>query len=183
MKKFVVLLTLIAVFAFSMVSASAATTDDLIKALEAIPAANNKEFHDGAVKMIKEANFTSDQIDKLIPILEDLKTAVPTNKGPAARNYTKAEVDKVFEALDKACAITKYSYKVTDYKTSTGGSDFGIKVYAPDKSVALEYTDGIVKATGVEDTTTGYEYLYLAGGAVVIALIAAVIVMRKRVNG
>ena len=133
--------------------------------------------------MIKDANFTSDQIDKLIPILEELKTVVPTNKGAAARNYSKAEIDAVFNALDKACEITKYSYKVTDYKTTNGGSDFGLIFYAPDKTVALEYTDGIVKSTGVEDATNSYAYLYLAGGAVVIALIAAVVVMRKKVNG
>lgn len=183
MKKLAVLLILVAVFTFSMVSASAATTDDLIAALEAIPAANNKEFHDGAVKMIKEANFTTEQIDKLIPVLQDLKTAVPENKGAAARNYTKAEVDKVFDALDKACAITNYSYKVTDYKTSTGGADFEIKVYAPDKSVALEYTDGVVKATGVEENTNNFAYLYLVGGVIVAGLVGAVIVMRKKVNG
>ena len=183
MKKIVVLLTLVAVFAFSMISASAATTDDLIKALEAIPAANNAEFHDGAVKMIKEADFTAEQIDKLLPILQELKTAVPTNKGAAARNYTKAEVDKVFAALDKACEITKYTYKLTDFKTTTGGSDWGIVIYAPDKTVALEYTDGVVKSTGVEEANNNFSYLYLAGGAVVVALIGAVIVMRKKVNG
>ncbi len=183
MKKLLVLLTLVAVLAFSMISVSAATTNDLIDALEAIPAANNKEFHDGAVKMIKEANFTSEQIDKLIPILNELKTAVPTNKGAAARNYTKAEVEQVFAALDKACAITNYSYKVTDYKTSTGGSDFGIKIYAPDKSVALEYTDGVVKATGVEESTNDFAYLYLVSGVLVVGLVGAVIVMRKKVNG
>lgn len=183
MKKLVVLLTLVAVFAFSMISASAATTDDLIKALEAIPAANNAEFHDGAVKMIKEANLTTEQIDKLIPVLNDLKTAVPTNKGAAARNYTKEEIDKVFDSLDKACEITKYSYTVTDYKSSTGGADFGIKVMAPDKTVALEYTDGVVKATGVEENASNYSYLYLVGAVVAVALVGAVIIMRKKVNG
>ena len=183
MKKLVVLLTLVAVFAFSMISASAATTDDLIKALEAIPAANNAEFHAGAIKMIKEANFTSEQIDKLIPVLNDLKTAVPTNKGAAAKNYTKAEVDKVFDAIDKACEITNYSYTVTDYKTSAGGADFGIKVMAPDKTVALEYTDGVVKSTGVNEGTNNYSYLYLVGAVVAVALVGAVIVMRKKVNG
>ncbi len=183
MKKIVVLLTLVAVFAFSMISASAATTDDLIKALEAIPAANNAEFYDGAVKMIKEANFTTEQIDKLIPVLQELKAAVPTNKGAAARNYTKAEVDKVFEALDKACEITKYDYTVTNYKTSTGGADFGIKVIAPDKTVVLEYTDGIVKATGVEESTNNYSYLYLLGAVVAVGLIGAVVIIRKKANG
>ena len=182
MKKLVVILTLVVVFACTMISASAATTDDLIKALEAIPAANNAEFHDGAVKMIKQANFSSEQIEKLIPILEKVKAQVPTNKGVAAKNYTQAEIDNVFAALDEACKVTGYSYKVTDYKTGTSGSDFGIKFYAPDNSVALEYTDGIVKTTGIEDANNN-SYIYLVAGVAVVALIGAVVVMRKKING
>ncbi len=179
MKKFVVVLTIIAVLVCSMLSVSAATKDDLIAKLGEIPAAKNEVFYEGAVKFIKDADLTEEQIAKLIPLLEEAKTILPTNDGTAARDYTKEQREKVFDILDEGCEITGYSYKIVTYEK---GEDVGIKLYAPDKSVALEYTDGIIKATGVEDTNNS-AYIYLAAAIVVLALAGAFVVVRKKVNG
>ena len=157
MKKFVVVLMIIAVLVCSMVSVSAATTDDLIAKLEEVPAAHNKVFHDGAVKFIKNADLPSEQIDKLIPILEKAKTIIPKNDGAAARDYTKEQRDQIFKLFKEGCEITGYTYEVVYYEK---GTDYGIRLYGPDKKVALEYTDGIIKATGVEEANNS-AYIYL----------------------
>ncbi|MBE7092815.1 MAG: hypothetical protein E7365_06525 [Clostridiales bacterium] len=179
MKKLVVVLTIVAVLVCSMFSVSAATKDDLIAKLGEIPAAKNESFYEGAVKMIKDSDLTAEQIDKLIPLLEEAKTILPKNEGASARDYTKEQRDKIFDILDRGCEITGYSYEVVTYEN---GKDFGIKLYAPDKSVALEYTDGIIKATGVEDANNS-AYIYLAAAIVVLALAGAFVVVRKKVNG
>ena len=180
MKKFFVLLTAICLVLSMAVSVSAATNDDLIKKLEEIPAANNKSFHDGAVRIIKEENLPADQIDKLIPLLEEAKQVLPENKGAAARDYTVEQVEKIFDILDRACEITGYSYVVTTFEK---GTDVGIKVYRPDQSLMLEYTDGVIKATGVEETKSALPYVYLACGALLLASAGAVIIIRKKING
>lgn len=179
MKKFVVVLTIIAVLVCSMLSVSATTKDELIAKLDEIPAAKNEVFYDGAVKFIKNADLTAEQIDKLIPLLEEAKTIIPKNEGAAARDYTPEQRKKIFEILDEGCEITDYSYEVVYFEK---GTDFGIKLIAPDNSVALEYTDGIIKATGVEDTNNS-AYIYLGAAIVVLALAGAFVVVRKKVNG
>ncbi len=178
MKKFVVFLTIIAVLVCSMVSVSAVTKDDLIAKLEEIPTAHNEVFHDGAVKFIKNADLTEDQIAKLIPILEEAKTIIPKNEGAAARDYTKEQRDQIFKLFKKGCEITGYTYEVVYFEK---GTDYGIKLYAPDKTVALEYTDGIIKATGVDDVNNS-AYIYLAAAIVVLALAGVFVVVRKKVN-
>lgn len=179
MKKFVVVLTIVAVLVCSMLSVSAATKDELIAKLGEIPAAKNEVFYEGAVKFIKDADITEDQIAKLIPLLEEAKTILPENNGAAAKDYTKEQVKKISDILDKGCEITGYTYEVVHFEK---GTDYGIKLYAPDKSVALEYTDGVIKATGVEDANNS-AYIYLAAAVVVLALAGAFVVVRKKVNG
>lgn len=178
MKKLVVVLTVVAILVCSMLSVSAATKDDMIAKLGEIPAAKNESFYEGAVKFIKDADLTTDQIDKLIPLLEEAKTIIPANKGTAARDYTKEQVDKIFAILDKGCAITNYSYEVVAFEN---GSDYGIRFYTPDSKVALEYTDGVIKATGIEDSNSS-AYIYLVAGVVVLALAGAFVVVRKKAN-
>ena len=179
MKKFVVVLTIIAVLVCSVLSVSAATKDELIAKLEQIPAAKNQSFYEGAVKFIKDADLTAEQIDKLIPLLEEAKTILPENEGTSARDYTPEQREKIFEILDEGCEITDYTYEVVHFEN---GTDYGIKLVAPDNSVALEYTDGIIKATGVEDTNNS-AYIYLGAALVVLALAGAFVVVRKKVNG
>ena len=179
MKKFVVVLTIIAVLVCSMLSVSAATKDELIAKMGEIPAAKNEVFYEGAVKFIKDAELTEDQIAKLIPLLEEAKTILPKNEGAAARDYTNEQIKKIFDILDRGCEITGYTYEVVHFEK---GTDYGIKLIAPDKSVALEYTDGIIKATGVEDANNS-AYIYLAAAIVVLALAGAFVVVRKKVNG
>ena len=72
-----------------------------------------------------------------------------------------------------------YTYEVVHFEN---GTDYGIKLVAPDNSVALEYTDGVIKATGVEDTNNS-AYIYLGAALVVLALAGAFVVVRKKVNG
>ena len=179
MKKFVVVLTIIAVLVCSMLSVSAATKDELIAKMGEIPAAKNEVFYEGAVKFIKDAELTEDQIAKLVPLLEEAKTILPKNEGAAARDYTKEQIKKIFAILDKGCEITGYTYEVVHFEK---GTDFGIRLYDADKAVALEYTDGIIKATGVEDANNS-AYIYLAAAVVVLALAGAFVVVRKKVNG
>lgn len=179
MKKFVVVLTIIAVLVCSMLSVSAATKEDLIDKMSEIPAAKNEVFYEGAKKLIRNSDLTSEQIDKLIPLLEEAKTVLPVNEGPAARDYTKEQQKKIFNILDRGCEVTGYSYEVVYFEN---GTDYGIKLYDADKAVVLEYTDGIIKATGVEDTNNS-AYIYLAAAIVVLALAGAFVVVRKKVNG
>ncbi len=178
MKKLLVILTVVAILACSMISVSAATKDDLIAKLGEIPAAKNETFYEGAVKFINDADLTTEQIDKLIPLLEEAKTILPKNDGTAARDYTDEQVDKIFDILDKGCEITNYTYETVTYEN---GKDFGIKLYGPDKKVALEYTDGVIKATGIEDSNSS-AYVYLAAAVVVLALAGAFVVVRKKAN-
>lgn len=179
MKKLLVVLTIVAVFVCSMFSVSAATKDDLIAKMGEIPAAKNESFYDGAVKLIKDADLTAEQIDKLLPLLEEAKTVLPENKGAAAKNYTKDQINKVFDIIDKGCEITGYSYEVIKFDN---GKDFGVKFYDAEKKVVLEYTDGIVKSTGIEDANNS-AYVYLAAGVIVLALAGVFVVVRKKVNG
>ncbi len=178
MKKLVVFLTIVAILVSSMFTVSAATKDDLIAKLNEIPAAKNESFYEGAVKLIKDSDLTSEQIDKLIPLLEEAKTVLPANDGAAARDYTDEQIEKIFDILDRGCAITNYSYEATAFK----GNDFGIILYknisATEKEAVLEYTDGIIKATGVEDSSNAY--VYLIAGAVVLALAGAFLAIRKK---
>ncbi len=186
MKKFFVTLAAVAVVVCSAFSVSAATKDQLISKMEEIPTANNAVFHDGAVRVIKEANFTEAQMDKLIPILEEAHKVLPENKGAAARNYTKDQIDKIFKLLDEACAITGYSYKVTAFNSTDNngntvqGGDFGLLLYDNNKKLVLEYTDGIIKKTGEDATVNSISYVYLAAGILVLASAAAVVVVRKK---
>ncbi|MBR2860991.1 MAG: hypothetical protein IKB86_04045 [Clostridia bacterium] len=177
MKKLIVILAIISLVVCSMFTVSAATEDDLIAKLKEIPAANNEQFLNGAIKLIKEEKFTEEEINKLIPLLEEAKTVLPEDKGTAARDYTDAQVDKVFELLDEACEITGCSYETTIDKNN----DYGIVLYGSDNEVKLEYTDGKVNATGVESANNA-SVIYLVAGVLVLAAAGAVIVMRKREN-
>ena len=177
MKKLIVILAIISLVVCSMFTVSAATEDDLIAKLKEIPAANNEQFLNGAIKLIKEEKFTEEEINKLIPLLEEAKTVLPEDKGTAARNYSQDQIDKVFELLDKACEITGCSYEAnTDRK-----GDYGITLYGSDGAVKLEYTDGKINATGVESSNNA-SVIYLVAGVLVLAVAGAVIVMRKREN-
>jgi hypothetical protein len=179
MRKLLVFLTIVVLLVSSMFTVSAATKDQLIAKLGEIPAAKNESFYDGAVKFIKDSDITPEQIDKLLPLLEEAKTIVPKNDGTSARDYTDAQVDKIFDILDKGCEITDHSYETTTYK----GDDFGIIIYknvsATEKEAVVEYTDGVVKATGVADNSNS-AYVYLVAGVVVLALAGVFLAIRKK---
>lgn len=185
MKKFVVILAVVSIAVCSVFSVSAASKNDLIAKLKEVPPANNEVFLDGAIKMIRNSNFTEDQIDKLIPLLDEAKQVLPENKGAAAANYTKEQQDKVFDILDRGCAITGYSYKVTHFNgtnaegQTVAGSDFGIVMYDNNNNKILEYTDGIVKA-GVDSEVNPVMYACLAGGLLLLAGAAAIIIVRRK---
>lgn len=184
MKKILAIITLVVVFVCGAVSVSAATKQDLIDKLGTIPAAiENKEvFYNGAVQVINNSNFTEAQMDALLAILDEVKVAIPTNKGPAARNYTEAERNAGLTALKKGCAAVNYSYEVTTLKTAEGEADFAIKLYDNNNKLVLVYTDGIIKATGVE-ANNNFNYIWLAAGVLAVAAAGVVVfVNKKKVN-
>ena len=112
----------------------------------------------------------------------EAKIAVPENKGPAARNYTKEQRDKILELVDQACDVVNYSYEVTYLKTSTGGTDWALTLKDENGKTALVYTDGIVKATGVNDSASNLTHLWLVAGVTLILAAGAVVVVRKKAS-
>ncbi len=177
MKKILVMLMIVALLVCSAISVSAATEDDLIAKLKEIPAANNASFLNGAIKLIKEQDFTEGEIDQLILILDRAKAILPENKGAAARNYTPQQIQGIIALLDEACTVTNYSYKFEVLPSRDTTVDF----FNDKGELILEYNDGKVNATGVEETL-GNGYIYLAAGLAVLVAAGAFIVIRKREN-
>lgn len=184
MKKLVVVLSLIAIFVCGALGANAATKQELIDYLGTIPSAiENKEvFYNGAVQLIKDSDFTEAQMDELLALLEKAKAAVPENKGPAAANYTKEQRDAVLALVDQACDVVNYSYEVTHLKTAEGGTDWGLTIKDENNKKVLVYTDGIVKATGINDAANNVSYLWLAAGVALILAAGAVVIVRKKAS-
>ncbi len=182
MKKFMVVLAIVCVAVCSVFSVSAASKQDVIDKLGEIPSAieNKTVFYNGAVQMIKNSDLTEDQLEQLMPLLDELKTVLPENKGPAARNYTKDQINKVLDILDRGCKITNYSYETTHLKGDDGGRDFAIKLYDQNHKLVMVYNDGQVRATGVEDASSARTYVWLAGGVALLGVAVAVAFVAKK---
>lgn len=182
MKKIIAVLAIVSILVCSALCVSAASTkDDLIKAMEAVPAANNKVFHNGAVQMIKSTDMTPDQIDKLIVLLQKAKEILPENLGSSARNYSEDQVKAIFALMDEGCKIMGWSYTGT-MKTQLG-NEFGIILKDGNGNTLLTYTDGIipVRPTGENDTINPMLWVVLGVAAVVMAA-GAVVVIKRRNN-
>ena len=184
MKKLVVILSVIAIFVCGALGANAATKQDLIDYLGTIPSAiENKEiFYNGAVQLIKDSDFTAEQMDALLELLKEAKTAIPENKGPAAADYTKEQRDKVLALVDEACKVVDYSYEVTHLKTADGATDWALTFKDDAGKKVLVYTDGVVKATGINDSANNVTYLWLAAGVALILAAGAVVIVRKKAS-
>ena len=176
MKKLVVLLTIVAVLVCSVLSVSAATAQEqVIDALKAIPAAaNNGNVVEKTQVALKKVNPTDAQCAQIVTWLGELKTAVPTDKGPKASAYTAAEKQAVLDFIDKVAKLLGYKYEA---KTSATG-DMVLTVFNADGSTLLSYDAAIIQITGVNEFNTSY--LYLAAGLVLLAAAGAFVVIRKK---
>jgi len=185
LKRFLLVLVLTVMVVCSLFTVSAATKDDLIAAMEKVPATSNEVFHDGAIYQIQLANLTSEQIDGLILLCKEAESIIPANKGARARDYKQEDWNKIIGLLDRACELTDYSY-VVEYK---GRASYRLIIYAPvknnegkvvSKKLAFYYDDGIIAPTG--ENEFNMSYIYLAAGVLLLAAAVVVVVRRKSAN-
>ncbi len=175
MKKLIVVLTILAVLACSMMTVSAASKDQLIAAIKEIPVVRDNEgLYNSIVAEIKKIDLSSDEIDKLLVIADKANDIVPTGSGLTADSYTTEQKKEILKLMDQASAITGYSYKIE----SNGNGSVEMQVFNEDGKVAMVY-DGekLVAKTGSEFNPA---YLCVAGATLALASAAAVIIFRKK---
>ncbi len=194
MKKIITLLISAIILSTMVVSASAATEEDLLAEFKKISI--SRYMVTEVENLAANYEITSEQADQLLPLLKKAQETFPEDRGPGYRNpeghesyfgseiypYTEEQLDTVMGIIADACEILGFTYEFRDSNLPMHNVDIVFVLRDQEGRVAFEYDGDLIKRLGdVEEEKSSVPYLVGGISLVVIAGMAAVALsLRKK---
>ncbi len=177
MKKIACLILAVLFTVLGMVTASAASRQDVIDyAKETIPS-KYITYHVWAENILGQYDLSEEEWDEVLSLLEDLVASFPSDKGQSLHTYESSQRAAAMQALNAFCDITGSTFVLRNVASPKHTGDQEVLLYKEDGTlVAVIDGDLYPDTTGLSADST---LLIVAVSCLVLAGVSAVVLRRR----